>query len=151
MPSRTVKPSERLGSAETSRYSALLYAKHVTHTPFRHVKALESRSQLLDAALETADQANRRWEEARQLIEGLRVENATLRAALATYQAQAGVVAGNPFTTDNDAHIHGHPSNTHGLDGAGGDSGVNVDDAVAASEEQAVDESIKRDDEGTGS
>jgi hypothetical protein len=63
----------------------------VPHTTFsffslmplcRHVKALESRSQLLDAALASADEANRRWEECRTLVDQLRVENAALRAAL---------------------------------------------------------------------
>jgi len=51
----------------------------------RHVKALESRSQLLDAALASADEANRRWEECRALVDQLRVENATLRAALSQH------------------------------------------------------------------
>ncbi|KZS98217.1 hypothetical protein SISNIDRAFT_480985 [Sistotremastrum niveocremeum HHB9708] len=59
----------------------------------QHVKALESRSQLLDAALASADEANRRWEECRTLVDQLRVENANLRAALtnaaAAAQAQA--------------------------------------------------------------
>lgn len=54
-----------------------------------HVKALESRSQLLDAALASVEEANRRWEESRQLCETLRMENAQLRAALQAYQ-QAG-------------------------------------------------------------
>ncbi|KAJ7096389.1 hypothetical protein C8R44DRAFT_812910 [Mycena epipterygia] len=53
----------------------------------QHVKSLESRSQLLDAALASADEANRRWEECRALVDQLRVENAALRAAL-TQQAQ---------------------------------------------------------------
>ncbi|KAJ7593853.1 hypothetical protein C8J56DRAFT_925321 [Mycena floridula] len=48
----------------------------------QHVKALESRSQLLDAALASADEANRRWEECRALVDQLRVENSALRAAL---------------------------------------------------------------------
>ncbi|KAF9446389.1 hypothetical protein P691DRAFT_803990 [Macrolepiota fuliginosa MF-IS2] len=48
----------------------------------QHVKALESRSQLLDAALASADEANRRWEECRALVDQLRIENAALRAAL---------------------------------------------------------------------
>lgn len=52
----------------------------------RHVKALESRSQLLDAALASADEANRRWEECRALVDQLRVENAALRAALSQAQ-----------------------------------------------------------------
>lgn len=54
---------------------------------------MESRSQLLDAALASADEANRRWEECRTLVDQLRVENANLRAALtnaaAAAQAQA--------------------------------------------------------------
>ncbi|KAG6845417.1 hypothetical protein H0H87_009764 [Tephrocybe sp. NHM501043] len=52
----------------------------------KHVKALESRSQLLDAALSSADEANRRWEECRVLLDQLRVENAALRAALSQSQ-----------------------------------------------------------------
>ncbi|KAI8972247.1 hypothetical protein BD414DRAFT_382261, partial [Trametes punicea] len=48
----------------------------------QHVKTLESRSQLLDAALASADEANRRWEECRTIVDQLRIENATLRAAL---------------------------------------------------------------------
>lgn len=47
---------------------------------------MESRSQLLDAALASADEANRRWEECRTLVDQLRVENAALRAALAQAQ-----------------------------------------------------------------
>ena len=58
---------------------------------YRHVKALESRSQLLDAALASADEANRRWEECRALVDQLRIENAALRSAL----SQAQVMSGN--------------------------------------------------------
>ena len=57
----------------------------IFYTP-RHVKALESRSQLLDAALASADEANRRWEECRALVDQLRIENAALRAALSQSQ-----------------------------------------------------------------
>ncbi|KAJ7647394.1 hypothetical protein FB45DRAFT_197967 [Roridomyces roridus] len=53
----------------------------------QHMKTLESRSALLDTALASADEANRRWEECRALVDQLRVENAALRAAL-TQQAQ---------------------------------------------------------------
>ena len=60
----------------------------------RHVKTLESRSQLLDAALASADEANRRWEECRTIVDQLRIENATLRAALQAAQAQ--LMAANP-------------------------------------------------------
>ncbi|KIJ18735.1 hypothetical protein PAXINDRAFT_167286 [Paxillus involutus ATCC 200175] len=54
----------------------------------QRVKALESRSQLLDAALASADEANRRWEECRALVDQLRIENTALRAALS--QSQMG-------------------------------------------------------------
>ncbi|KAH9942433.1 uncharacterized protein BXZ73DRAFT_97844 [Epithele typhae] len=54
----------------------------------QHVKTLESRSQLLDAALASADEANRRWEECRTIVDQLRIENATLRATLQATQAQ---------------------------------------------------------------
>lgn len=65
----------------------------------RHVKALESRSQLLDAALASADEANRRWEECRALVDQLRVENAALRATLSNMQMQ-----GSDRDRDNGAH-----------------------------------------------
>ncbi|KAJ2918576.1 hypothetical protein MD484_g1891, partial [Candolleomyces efflorescens] len=58
----------------------------------QHVKFLESRSQLLDAALQSADEANRRWEECRALVDQLRVENAALRAAL----SQATLITAGP-------------------------------------------------------
>lgn len=73
----------------------------------RHVKALESRSQLLDAALASADEANRRWEECRALVDQLRVENAALRAALAQGQmlSQGGPVGGgNAEESKQDGH-----------------------------------------------
>ncbi|KAL6305227.1 hypothetical protein BKA93DRAFT_731626 [Sparassis latifolia] len=62
----------------------------------QHVKALESRSQLLDAALASADEANRRWEECRTLVDQLRIENTALRAALNQMQAAAGLNANPP-------------------------------------------------------
>lgn len=43
---------------------------------------------LLDTALASADEANRRWEECRALVDQLRVENAALRAALGAAHAQ---------------------------------------------------------------
>lgn len=57
-------------------------ANFIAFKPDSHVKALESRSQLLDSALASADEANRRWEECRALVDQLRIENATLRQAL---------------------------------------------------------------------
>ncbi|PSS07205.1 hypothetical protein PHLCEN_2v3488 [Hermanssonia centrifuga] len=61
----------------------------------QHVKALESRSQLLDAALASADEANRRWEDCRALVDQLRIENATLRAALSQAQMLNGTAGAN--------------------------------------------------------
>ncbi|EPT04501.1 hypothetical protein FOMPIDRAFT_14367, partial [Fomitopsis schrenkii] len=52
----------------------------------QHVKALESRSQLLDAALASADEANRRWEECRALVDSLRIEINTLRGHINALQ-----------------------------------------------------------------
>ncbi|KZO95591.1 hypothetical protein CALVIDRAFT_564637 [Calocera viscosa TUFC12733] len=57
----------------------------------QHVKQLESRSQLLDAALASADAANRRYEEARAMVEQLRSENSALRQAL-----QSATTASHP-------------------------------------------------------
>ena len=70
----------------------------------RHVKALESRSQLLDTALASADEANRRWEECRTLVDQLRIENAALRAALSQAQMMphGGVVGPGP---GNNGHV----------------------------------------------
>jgi hypothetical protein len=66
-----------------------MHCADLTHLHYRHVKALESRSQLLDAALASADEANRRWEECRALndrlrddITHLREENTHLRQQL---------------------------------------------------------------------
>ena len=64
------------------RIPSLFYACRADSPSRRHVKALESRSQLLDAALASADEANRRWEDCRALVDQLRAENAQLRAAL---------------------------------------------------------------------
>ncbi|KAI0675190.1 hypothetical protein C8Q78DRAFT_1150784 [Trametes maxima] len=76
----------------------------------QHVKTLESRSQLLDAALASADEANRRWEECRTIVDQLRIENAALRAALQNTQAQ--LMALNP-----NANLG---VNSNGPDGANG-------------------------------
>jgi hypothetical protein len=65
-------------------------APNGTDNGVRHVKALESRSQLLDAALASADEANRRWEECRALVDQLRIENAALRAELSQAQGILG-------------------------------------------------------------
>ena len=60
------------------------------------MKALESRSQLLDAALAGADEANRRWEECRALVDQLRIENTALRSALQQAQAQLAALGKAP-------------------------------------------------------
>ncbi|KAL1744668.1 hypothetical protein HDZ31DRAFT_38078 [Schizophyllum fasciatum] len=78
----------------------------------QHVKALESRSQLLDAALASADEANRRWEECRTLVDQLRVENAALRAALSQAQLMppgTTIVVGGPEQhQQHPQHQHQH-------------------------------------------
>jgi len=72
-----------------------------------HMKELEARSTLLEAALSSADEANRRWEECRAIVDQLRNENAGLRAevsslraalgnAAAAFQAHAGIPNGVP-------------------------------------------------------
>lgn len=89
MQNKIAKPNALFENVETrkcqistSDTQANIYI-HSLFFPFlRHVKALEQRSQLLDAALASADEANRRWEECRALVDQLRVENAALRAAL---------------------------------------------------------------------
>ena len=68
----------------------------------RHVKALEQRSQLLDAALAGADEANRRWEECRALVDQLRIENTALRTALQQAQTQITALGGNPVVPGED-------------------------------------------------
>ncbi|CCM05068.1 uncharacterized protein FIBRA_07274 [Fibroporia radiculosa] len=71
----------------------------------QHVKALESRSQLLDAALASADEANRRWEECRALVDSLRVENGTARGHMAVLQrdnaALRAALAGTGIDVDS--------------------------------------------------
>ncbi|KAG8883137.1 hypothetical protein FRB98_003282 [Tulasnella sp. 332] len=81
-PSRVLNGSKR---AEQNRKAQRAFRERRD----AHVKALESRSQLLEAALASVDEANRRWEESRQMCESLRLENAQLRAALNAFQ-QAG-------------------------------------------------------------
>ena len=81
-PSRTAKLSEPFVSGETREFPISSLFHDVVLKPDSHVKALESRSQLLDSALASADEANRRWEECRALVDQLRIENAALRQAL---------------------------------------------------------------------
>jgi len=87
-PGRTLSQSKR---AEQNRKAQRAFRERRD----QHVKALESRSQLLDAALASADEANRRWEECRALVDQLRVENAALRAAL----SQAQLLPSNTVTS----------------------------------------------------
>lgn len=111
MPSRIARHNARFANVEISA------SYHPTHCLFfvfhrlsdmrifctrRHVKALESRSQLLDAALASADEANRRWEECRALVDQLRIENTALRAALSQSQMLGtGGTAGPPGSDEN--------------------------------------------------
>ena len=75
------------------------------HFTIRHVKALESRSQLLDAALASADEANRRWEECRALVDQLRIENAALRAELSQFRLVVHGGNGGPGAATNGVRI----------------------------------------------
>lgn len=108
------------------RRADYMRAPFVPLHPYRHVKTLESRSQLLDAALASADEANRRWEECRTIVDQLRIENATLRAALQAAQAQLMAVNPNanvPMPDPGAASVNGAngapptqplPDQTHG-------------------------------------
>ncbi|KAI0779396.1 hypothetical protein C8Q74DRAFT_689099 [Fomes fomentarius] len=78
----------------------------------QHVKTLESRSQLLDAALASADEANRRWEECRTIVDQLRIENATLRAAL---QAAQNPLNPNPNVPLPDPNTLGTVNGANGV------------------------------------
>lgn len=97
MPNRIVRHNGHSANVETSAFHHFLFSLHsliwtcVCYKTGRHVKALESRSQLLDAALASADEANRRWEECRALVDQLRIENAALRAALSQSQMMGSV------------------------------------------------------------
>ncbi|EMD37720.1 hypothetical protein CERSUDRAFT_83459 [Gelatoporia subvermispora B] len=84
--------SQQAGGGRTLSQSKRAEQNRKAQRAFRerrdqHVKALESRSQLLDAALASADEANRRWEECRALVDQLRIENTQLRATIAALQA----------------------------------------------------------------
>ncbi|KAI0786705.1 hypothetical protein C8Q75DRAFT_808230 [Abortiporus biennis] len=97
----------------------------------QHVKALESRSQLLDAALASADEANRRWEECRALVDQLRIENAALRAALS--QAQSQMLNGSNGNNQTEASASGmgdKPPSSAPADGQGGADGANQEGAT---------------------
>ena len=91
---------------------------------YRHVKALESRSQLLDAALASADEANRRWEDCRALVDQLRIENAALRVAINQLQQQAQASGGAVTVPIPPEHKHSlrpqsaqrHPRQSHPAD-----------------------------------
>ncbi|THH33247.1 hypothetical protein EUX98_g897 [Antrodiella citrinella] len=96
-------------------------AKFIRGVSLRHVKALESRSQLLDAALASADEANRRWEECRALVDQLRIENAALRSALNQAQIMNG---GGANGTENNAQ--GQPPEQSGQGGGGENKDGNV-------------------------
>lgn len=98
---RIARHSEPFAKGETSKVLAI-YVYHQCNSFFlhRHVKALESRSQLLDAALASADEANRRWEECRALVDNLRLENNALRTALQEAQQQLSLRG----VTDNGAN-----------------------------------------------
>ncbi|KIY74305.1 hypothetical protein CYLTODRAFT_2005 [Cylindrobasidium torrendii FP15055 ss-10] len=82
----------------------------------QHVKALESRSQLLDAALASADEANRRWEECRSIVENLRMENTQLRVALAAHGVSIPGPPGSGFPPPPTAPPGEEPKDAEGND-----------------------------------
>jgi len=93
----------------------------------QHVKQLESRASLVDAALASAEEANRRWEECRKLVDQLRAENAALRAAITAFNsAQQVHIApsmslGGSSSSDAAARAHSHDpdgDSTHAPDRA---------------------------------
>ena len=106
---------------------SLLPITHVFPIRFRHVKALESRSQLLDAALASADEANHRWEECRALVDQLRVENAALRAALGA-AAAAAHAQGAPLPAPPPDTHKGHENGASHQASRGGSGEREIDD-----------------------
>jgi len=108
---RPLNPGKR---AEQNRKAQRAFRERREH----HVRDLEARSQLLDAALSSTEEANRRWEECRQLVDQLRAENVGLRAeinnlrqalgsAAAAFQAQQSTPAasdeGRPINNRHDS------------------------------------------------
>jgi hypothetical protein len=87
---------------------------------YRHVKNLESRSTLLDTALSSADEANRRWEECRSLLEGLRAENGQLKAEAERLRAENAMLRASSG--------HGTDSGANGRGGAPGMDSMMRDD-----------------------
>lgn len=81
------------------------------------MKQLETRAALLEEALEQANEANRRWEETRALVDQLRHENAMLRAALDKVQTLTGAAISTmappleqATLNDSVAPVRTHPS-----------------------------------------
>jgi hypothetical protein len=97
----------------------------ITSFPSRHVKNLESRSQLLDAALSSADEANRRWEECRTVVDALKVENGQLRAEVTQLRAE-------------NAALHGALANGNAADAATTYARAKESAAIAAAEALAA-------------
>ncbi|ELU42550.1 bZIP transcription factor domain-containing protein [Rhizoctonia solani AG-1 IA] len=77
----------------------------------QHVKQLESRSAMLDVALANADEANRRLEDQRILVEQLRAENQALRTTLALIRSICSSARTPALTTydPNGAHSRNAP------------------------------------------
>jgi len=91
---KTERPSVLSASAGISQRSSPYQPALCLCLFFRHIKALESRSQLLDTALTSADEANRRWEHCRVHADQLQIENAALRAENATLRAENAALRG---------------------------------------------------------
>jgi hypothetical protein len=71
------------------------YLERLLVENFSRVRSLEQRAILLEETIEKAEEANRRWEECRVLVDQLRHENAMLRNAL----EDAGINSENIPTT----------------------------------------------------
>jgi len=102
----------------------------------QHVKALESRSQLLDAALASADEANRRWEECRALVDQLRVENAALRAALSQAQMLPPGVGPQPSNSNPNAPADNNGTHQEEVKNPEGVDELKNDSAEASAEQK---------------
>ena len=125
MPSKIVRHSARSARGEISACFTFASIHAVIDNNllliYRHVKALEQRSQLLDAALAGADEANRRWEECRAIVDQLRIENTALRTALQQAQTQISALGGNPngsVTSKPDDAQKGSEENATGVSDA---------------------------------
>lgn len=88
---------------------------------------MEQRAILLDETIQKAEEANRRWEECRVLVDQLRHENAMLRTAL----EDAGVNADNIPTTLPHTNGHAHDIYDELPNGVDGHTTIVIEEAGA--------------------